>query len=210
MNAELVFRQALEHLTLLAILRGLRPQDAVAVGQTLWRSGWRMLEVPLNSPAPLQSIRPLARALPQALVGAGTVLSGHQVREVHQAGGRLIVSPHFDPNVLSSALKLGLACLPGVLSPPALQLGASELKLFPAEACSPAVLKAMRAVLPPAAVVLPVGGIQPEHLASWRQAGANGLGTGSAVDRPVQSAQAVERQALVWAQAWATSTPLQV
>ena len=214
MNADLVFRQALEHLPLLAILRGLKPQDAVAVGQALWRSGWRMLEVPLNSPDPLQSIALLARALPQALVGAGTVLSGHQVREVHQAGGRLIVSPHFDPDVVTTALKLGLVCLPGVLSPTeafgALQLGASGLKLFPAEACSPAVLKAMRAVLPPTAVVLPVGGIRPEHLASWRQAGASGLGIGSAVYRPGQTAQAVERQALLWAQAWAASTPLQL
>ena len=213
MNAELVFRQALEHLPLVAILRGLRPQDAVAVGQSLWRSGWRMLEVPLNSPDPLQSIALLVDALPQALVGAGTVLSSHQVREVHQAGGRLIVSPHFDPDVLSTTLKLGLVCLPGVLTPTeafgALQLGASGLKLFPAEACTPAVLKAMRAVLPPAAVVLPVGGIQLEHLAGWRQAGASGLGLGSAVYRPGQSALEVERQAQGWAQAWATSAPLQ-
>ena len=166
MNAELVFRQALEYLPLLAILRGLRPQDAVAVGQALWRSGWRMLEVPLNSPAPLQIIRLLARAPPQALVGAGTVLSGHQVREVHQAGGRLIVSPHFDPDVVTTALKLGLVCLPGVLSPTE-AFGALQL-------------------------------------------GASGLGTGSAVYRPGQTAQAVERQALLWSQAWATSTPLQV
>ena len=213
MSAELVFRQALESLPLVAILRGLRPQEAVGVGQALWRSGWRMLEVPLNSPDPLQSIALLARALPQALVGAGTVLSGHQVREVHQAVGRLIVSPHFYPDVVTTALKLGLVCLPGVLTPTeafsALQLGASGLKLFPAEACSPAVLKAMRAVLPPASVVLPVGGIQPEHLAGWRQAGASGLGIGSAVYRPGQSALEVERQAQGWAQAWATSTPLQ-
>jgi len=213
MSAELVFRQALESLPLVAILRGLRPPEAVAVGQALWRSGWRMLEVPLNSPDPLQSIALLARSLPQALVGAGTVLSGHQVREVHQAGGRLIVSPHFDPDVLSTALKLGMVCLPGVLTPTeafgALQLGASGLKLFPAEACSPAVLKAMRAVLPPEAVVLPVGGIQLEHLAGWRLAGASGLGLGSAVYRPGQSALEVGRQAQRWAQAWATSTPLQ-
>ena len=115
--------------------------------------------------------------------------------------------------MVTTALKLGLVCLPGVLTPTeafsALQLGASGLKLFPAEACSPAVLKAMRAVLPPAAVVLPVGGIHPEHLAGWRQAGASGLGIGSAVYRPGQSALEVERQAQGWAQAWATSTPLQ-
>jgi 2-dehydro-3-deoxyphosphogalactonate aldolase len=210
-NADLVFRQALDSLPLVAILRGLHPSQAVAVGQALWRSGWKMLEVPLNSPDPLHSIALLARALPLALVGAGTVLTRQHVQDVHQAGGRLIVSPHLDAAVVNEALKLGLVCLPGVLTPTeafaALQLGASGLKLFPAEACSPAVLKALRAVLPPAAVVLPVGGIQPEHLARWRQAGANGLGIGSAVYRPGQSAQEVEGQAKVWAQAWgATDT----
>lgn len=206
MTPQLVLEHALQHLPLVAILRGIRPEEAVPVGQALWDSGWRLMEVPLNSPEPLQSIRLMSQAFPQALVGAGTVLSPHQVREVRSAGGRLIVSPHFDAAVVSEALKLDMVCLPGVLTPSeafgALQLGASGIKLFPAELVSPAVLKALRAVLPPQAVVLPVGGIQPEHMAAYRQAGASGFGIGSAVYRPGQPAAEVAQQAQRFASVW--------
>lgn len=209
MTPQLLFQQALHTLPLVAILRGITPADALAVGGALWRSGWRLMEVPLNSPQPLESIGLMAQAFPEALVGAGTVLSPQQVREVQRAGGRLIVSPHFDAAVVSEALNLGMVCLPGVLTPTeafgALQLGASGIKLFPAELVSPAVLKALRAVLPPEAVVLPVGGIQPEHMQAYRQAGASGFGIGSAVYRPGQSAQEVEQQALRFANAWSGS-----
>lgn len=206
LRSEVLLQGALHALPLVAILRGLIPDDALAVGQALWDAGWRLIEVPLNSPEPLRSIEQLADALPGALVGAGTVLSPHQVREVRRAGGRLIVSPHFDPAVLSEALNLGMVCLPGVTTPSealgALQRGASGLKLFPSEMIPPAAVRALRAVLPPDAVLLPVGGINTHNMAAYRTAGASGAGLGSAIYRPGQTAQAVAAQAEHLAQVW--------
>jgi len=193
------FKRALQQLPLVAILRGLTPQEAPAIGQALVDSGFALIEVPLNSPQPLESIAALAAQHPNHLIGAGTVLSAAQVREVHAAGGRIIISPHFDPAVVHEAMRLGLACVPGVATPSeafaALNAGAHALKLFPAELITPTVLKAMRAVLPADVPLLPVGGITPDNMGSYLNAGANGFGLGSALYKPGQSAQEVSTAA---------------
>lgn len=199
----------LQRLPLVAILRGLTPAEAPAIGQALTKHGFGLIEVPLNSPQPLDSIALLRAQCPQALVGAGTVLSVQQVRDLHAAGGQLVVSPNFDPAVVAEALRLGLACLPGVATPSeafaALAAGAHGLKLFPAEMLPPAVVKALRAVLPKEAPVLPVGGITPANMAAYRAAGASGFGIGSALYAPGKSAQAVGDAAQAFARAWAGS-----
>jgi len=198
--------QALTALPLVAILRGITPAEALPVGRALVAAGFRLLEVPLNSPQPLDSIAALAEAFPQALVGAGTVLQAEQVHAVAQAGGQLIVAPNTDLDVLLAALDRDLVCLPGVATPTeafaALAAGAHGLKLFPAELVSPAVLKAMRAVLPAHTPLLPVGGITPETMAAYRAAGASGFGLGSALYRPGMTAADVAVQALRFANAW--------
>ena len=198
---------ALDPLPLVAILRGLTPAEAPAIGAALFEAGFRVLEVPLNSPQPLKSIAALAKAFPGAVVGAGTVRTAEEVRLVHAAGGRVIVSPHFDAEVVAAAVKLGIASLPGVATPSeafaALAAGASGLKLFPAEMIPPAAVKAMRAVLPPELLLLPVGGITPLTMAAYRAAGANGFGIGSALYSPGKDAAAVAASARAFADAWA-------
>ena len=189
------FKEALTSLPLIAILRGLTPAEALPVGQALVSTGWTLIEVPLNSPQPLDSIAAMVNAFPQALIGAGTVLTPNDVRNVHAAGGQLIISPNFNPAVVSEAVRLGLVCLPGVMTASeafaALDAGAAALKIFPAEMATPAVVKALRAVLPTDALVLPVGGITPESMAAYRTAGANGFGIGSALYKPGMTAGAV-------------------
>jgi 2-dehydro-3-deoxyphosphogalactonate aldolase len=189
------FTTALAAMPLVAILRGLTPAEAPAIGQALTEGGFRLLEVPLNSPQPLDSIVLLAKAHPTALVGAGTVLTAAQVRQVHAAGGELIVSPNFNAEVVQQAVQLGMVCLPGIITPTeafaALAAGATGLKLFPAELASPAVVKALLAVLPAGTVLLPVGGISPGNMAPWRAAGAQGFGIGSSLYKPGKSAAAV-------------------
>jgi 2-dehydro-3-deoxyphosphogalactonate aldolase len=200
------WREALARLPLVAILRGLAPAQAADVGDALWNAGWRLLEVPLNSPEPLDSIRQLARRFPDAIVGAGTVRSAEQVRAVHDAGGRLVVCPHFDAQVVRAAVALGIPCLPGVMTASeafaALDAGATGLKLFPAEMIPPAAVKALRAVLPPEVLLLPVGGIAPHSMAPYRAAGADGFGIGSAVYKPGMDAQAVGLAAQAFVDAW--------
>ena len=191
---------------LVAILRGITPPEADAVSDVLIAEGFEALEVPLNSPSPLDSIAPLATAHPSALVGAGTVLTAQQVREVHAAGGQLIVSPHFSAEVVTEAVRLGLVALPGILTPTeafgALAAGAHGLKLFPAELASPAVVKALLAVLPAGTPLMPVGGVTPASMDVWRAAGAAGFGIGSALYKPGKSAQVVGVSAQEFADAW--------
>lgn len=197
-------------LPLVAILRGLTPPEAPAIGQALADAGFGVLEVPLNSPQPLESIALLAAAHPRSLVGAGTVLGVQQVRDVHAAGGQLIVSPHFNADVVRTAVGLGMVCLPGIATPTeafaALEAGAHGLKLFPAEAASPAVLKAMLAVLPAGTLVVPVGGITAAAMAPWLAAGAQGFGLGSALYKPGKGADAVRQDAFAFAAALRGST----
>lgn len=208
MDQELAARwnEAVATLPLVAILRGMKPEEAPAVGDVLWATGWRLLEVPLNSPRPLESIALLARRRPDALVGAGTVRTEAEVRAVHAAGGRMIVSPHFDPRVIRAAAALGMVSLPGVLTPSeafaALDAGASGLKLFPAEMMPPAVVKAIRAVLPREVLLLPVGGITPGNMAAYRTAGANGFGIGSALYKPGSDPASVRIAADAFVDAW--------
>lgn len=194
--------QHLAILPLLAILRGLPPEDARAIGQALHDAGWSLVEVPLNSPDPLSSIATLAQSFPDMLVGAGTVLNAKQVHEVHQAGARLVVSPNFDPRVLEAALALDMVCLPGVFTATemfaALEAGAHGLKLFPAELAGPAGVKAMRAVLPSSTLLLPVGGVTPDNVGVYRAAGASGLGLGSALYQPGMPVAALQARALAF------------
>ncbi|MFZ6763774.1 2-dehydro-3-deoxy-6-phosphogalactonate aldolase [Pseudoroseomonas sp. WGS1072] len=195
-----MFRSHLERLPLIAILRGLRPEEAVPVGEALVRAGFAIIEVPLNSPRPLESIRRLQEAFgDRALIGAGTVTSPAAVAEVAAAGGRLIVMPHSDPAVVRAAKQAGLFCAPGVATPTegfaALANGADALKLFPAEALGPAVLKAWRSVFPTGTAFLPVGGITPEGMAPFLEAGAAGFGLGSALYRPGDAPEQVAARA---------------
>jgi 2-dehydro-3-deoxyphosphogalactonate aldolase len=201
------FRTAFAACPLVAILRGLTPPEAQPVGQALVASGWRLIEVPLNSPDPLASIAALASAFSQAVVGAGTVLHPAQVALVHAAGGRLVVAPNFNLDVVREAVRLDMACLPGVFTATeafaALDAGATGLKLFPAEMIPPAGVKALRAVLPRDTLVLPVGGVTPANMAAYRAAGADGFGIGSALYQPGTRAAQVERSAREFLAAWA-------
>ena len=205
------WQQAMRQLPLVAILRGITPAEAADVGQALWDAGWRLLEVPLNSPEPFESIEILARRFPQALVGAGTVRSAAEVRQVQDSGGRIVVSPHFDAEVIRATVERGMLSLPGVMTPGeafgALDAGATALKLFPAEMIPPAAVKAMRAVLPAALQLLPVGGIGPTTMAPYRAAGANGFGIGSALYKPGIDAAEIRRRADAFVAAWRDIRP---
>ncbi|MGR6329364.1 2-dehydro-3-deoxy-6-phosphogalactonate aldolase [Sphingomonas sp. XXL09] len=185
---------------LVAILRGLTPEEAPAVGDALVEAGITLIEVPLNSPRPLDSIRLLVDRLgDRALVGAGTVLTEAAVADVAAAGGQLIVSPNTDVAVIRASVAAGLISLPGYFTPSeafaALAAGATALKLFPAEGASPATLKAQRAVLPRDIAVLAVGGVSPENIPTWRAAGADGFGLGSNLYRAGKSAADVAADA---------------
>jgi len=197
----------LAELPLIAILRGVQPEETIAVGQALFDAGFRIIEVPLNSPNPLQSIAKLAEAFGgQALIGAGTVLRVEAVDQVAAANGRLIVMPHGDGTVIRRARALNLYCLPGVATPTeafaALAAGANGLKLFPGEMLSPAAVKAWRAVLPPGVALFPVGGITLDAMAAYRAAGASGFGLGSALYKPGMTAVEVGQRAAAFVTAW--------
>ncbi len=200
-------QRQLAPLPLIAILRGIRPEEAIPIGEVLIEAGFVALEVPLNSPEPFASIQRLAKAFgKRALIGAGTVLQLAAIEAVASAGGRMVVMPHGEPAVIRTAKAKGLLCVPGVATPTeaftALQAGADALKLFPAEALPPNVLKAWRAVLPKDLWLLPVGGITPEAMAPYLAAGANGFGLGSALYRAGMSAAEVARAAQAFALAW--------
>ena len=176
-------------LPLVAILRGLEPERAVAVGEVLVEAGFDIIEVPLNSPDPLASIAALVEALgPRALVGAGTVLAEAEVDALAAIGAGLVVSPNGNPAVIRRTAALGMVSLPGVFTPTemfaAIEAGASGLKLFPAEAASPAVIKAVRAVLPPQVPLFAVGGISAANMGDYLAAGAAGFGIGGSLFKP--------------------------
>ncbi len=191
-------------LPLVAVLRGITPEEVPGVGNALFDAGFRILEVTMNSPEPLASIRLLAQQIGErALIGAGTVLTAEDVGRVREAGGRLIVMPHADVTVIREAKAQGMICIPGVATPTeafaALAAGADALKLFPAEALPPAALKAWRAVLPSGALVFAVGGMRPDNLDPYWVAGASGFGTGSNLYRPGTSLASVRDAARAYA-----------
>lgn len=188
-----LFNQYFDQCPLVAIIRGVTPGEVEAVGEAIFAAGIRIIEVPLNSPDPFESIRRLSQAMGErALVGAGTVLNVGQVREVERAGGRLIVSPNTNSDVIRASVQAGLVSAPGYFTPSeafaAIEAGATALKLFPAEAATPALVKAQRAVLPKELALLIVGGVSPETMQPWLAAGANGFGLGSGVFAPGRSA----------------------
>jgi 2-dehydro-3-deoxyphosphogalactonate aldolase len=206
------FDAAMRELPLIAVLRGLEPAHALAIGQTLFDTGFRLIEVPLNSPEPLQSIRLLSEQLGAvALVGAGTVMSIAAARDVADAGGRLIVMPHCDTGIIRAGKDLGAFVAPGVATPTeafaALAAGADALKAFPAEQIPPAAVGAMRAVLPKGTRILPVGGITPESMAPYYAAGAAGFGLGSALFKPTMTLADVADRAARFVAAWRRLQP---
>ena len=178
---------------LVAIIRGVTPDDAEATGDAIYEAGIRIIEVPMNSPDPLKSIEVLARKFGDSmLVGAGTVLNAHQVADVKSAGGRIVVSPNANLAVVSATAAAGLVSSPGYFTPTeafaAIDAGATALKLFPAEAASPAVLKAQLAVIPRDVPVIVVGGVKSGNMGPWIDAGAAGFGLGGGLYQPGQSA----------------------
>ncbi len=190
------------------IVRGITPKDAVAIAEALFDAGLLCVEVPLNSPDPLQSIAAMRAALGgRMLIGAGTVLTEDAVAEVAAAGGQFIVSPNTDAGVIAATKRAGLASLPGFFTPTeafaALGSGADALKLFPAEAAGPTTLKAIMAVLPTGTAVMPVGGITVGSMPDWRSAGAAGFGIGGSIYRPGDGADAVCERARAFAETWA-------
>jgi 2-dehydro-3-deoxyphosphogalactonate aldolase len=198
--AALALRRHLADCKLIAILRGLTPAEALPVGEVLWQAGFRIIEVPLNSPSPLESIKILHQSLPHALVGAGTVMTVTDVHAVHDAGGQLIVSPNCNVEVIRAAVGLGMVCLPGVVTPTeafaALGAGAQGLKFFPADLVPPSAIKAMRAVLPADCLLIPVGGISPTNMPAYLQAGASGFGMGSNLYTAGKVLEAIRQSAI--------------
>jgi 2-dehydro-3-deoxyphosphogalactonate aldolase len=187
---------------LIAILRGVRPDEVIPIVAALEAAGVAIVEVPLNSPEPMQSIRLVAENFgDRMLVGAGTVMTPDQVREVAGAGGRLIVTPHADPEIVRTAKSLGMLAAPGFYTPAEafglLRAGADCIKLFPAEGSNPAALKGMLAILPPGTLTVPVGGITAENIPSWTAAGAAGFGIGSSIYKPGDTPDIVAKKAAV-------------
>ena len=192
MSASELLHRYLDQCPLVAIIRGVNPDEAESIGDALYEAGIRIIEVPLNSPDPLSSIKRLATKFgDRVLVGAGTVLKADDVARVRDAGGRIIVSPDTNPGVISAAAAASLVSSPGYFTPSeafaAIRAGANALKLFPAEAASPAVLKAQLAVIPKNIPVLAVGGIRPDNMRPWLDAGASGFGLGGGLYQPGQS-----------------------
>ena len=193
MTALELLHRYLDQCPLIAIIRGVAPDEAEAIGDAVYGAGIRIIEVPLNSPDPLNSIERLASKFgEEMLVGGGTVLRWSQIHEVKDAGGRIIVSPNTDAEVIKETMNAGLVSCPGYFTPSeafaALDAGATALKLFPAEGASPEVLKAQMAVIPRDVPMLIVGGVKPDNMRPWLDAGATGFGLGSGLYKPGQSA----------------------
>ena len=204
------FWSAIEALPLVAILRGLKPDEAENVAEALIDAGFRCIEVPLNSPQPFDSIARIVRRFgDQALIGAGTVTTEAEVARLKDIGARVIVSPHTDPAVIRAAKAAGMYALPGFFTASeafaALNAGADGLKLFPAEAASPQMVKALKAILPPAAPLFAVGGVTPNGMSPWLAAGAKGFGLGSALYKPGMDPATVGTNARAFVAAWALS-----
>jgi 2-dehydro-3-deoxyphosphogalactonate aldolase len=200
MNPGEILKQRMSECPLVAIIRGVTPDEVEAVGEAIYEAGIRIIEVPLNSPDPFESIRRLAASIgDRALVGAGTVLKVEDVARVKEVGGQIVVSPTTDADVIAATAAAGMVSSPGYFTPSeaflALKSGAHALKLFPAEGASPALVKAQRAVLPKDVPILVVGGVRPDNMRQWLEAGANGFGLGSGVYKPGQSPQEVGAQA---------------
>lgn len=199
---------------LVAILRGLAPEEAGAVGGVLLEAGFRILEVPLNRPGALECIAILARLAPQGvLIGGGTMLSVADVDAVHAAGGRLLVAPNCNPAVIARAASLGMYCAPGVATPTeafaALDAGAHALKIFPADMVGQAGLRTLKSVLPAGIPVWPVGGVAPEDMAGWRRAGATGFGIGSQLYQPGVALDVLAQRARQFIETWNAGTEKQ-
>jgi 2-dehydro-3-deoxyphosphogalactonate aldolase len=196
----LLLRSTLAQAPLIAILRGLTPPEAPHVGRVLWEAGFRVLEVPLNSPEAFASIALLRAALPDALIGAGTVLDVASVAQVKAAGGQLVIAPNFNVAVVAAAKQAGMLAIPGVATPTeafaALAASADAIKLFPAEMISPSAVKAMRAVLPKDALLIPVGGMGAANMMAYGLAGANGFGIGSSLYSPGKASADLQRDAI--------------
>ncbi|CAM3686100.1 2-dehydro-3-deoxy-6-phosphogalactonate aldolase [Bordetella sputigena] len=210
--AQSPLQTAMTQCGLIAILRGIKPTEAEAVGTALYQAGFRIIEVPLNSPEPLESIRQLRHALPlDCMIGAGTVLDPAICPEIVRAGGEIVVMPHSDAHVIRAAKSALMACCPGVATPTeafaALAAGADLLKMFPAEQLGPAVVKAWRAVIPPEVPLVPVGGITPASIAEFARAGASGFGLGSALYKPGMTADQVAANARAFIAAWRQAYP---
>lgn len=205
MRSEL-FHRYFDQCPLVAIIRGVTPAEAADVGQALFDSGIRIIEVPLNSPDPFSSIRIIAGLLGEdALVGAGTVLDPADVRRVKEAGGRIVVSPNTNTAVIEATVAAELVSSPGFFTPSeafaAIESGAHALKLFPADAASPKVVKAIRAVLPEDVPLLIVGGVTPESVSGWLDAGADGFGLGGGLYKPGQSVEETRDKARAYVEA---------
>lgn len=210
LNGSPSLKAALSALPLIAVLRWITPQEVEDVTAVLVEAGFGLIEVPLNSPDPLNSIERLARRFgAETLIGAGTVMSPSDVTRVRNVGGTLIVMPHADVAVVKAAHEQSMACFPGVSTPTegfaALQAGADGLKVFPAEAISPAVLKAWRAVFSNDIPLLPTGGISPESFPAWLAAGASGFGIGGNLYRPGRSLAEIRANAKAFVDAWRTA-----
>jgi 2-dehydro-3-deoxyphosphogalactonate aldolase len=192
MSAKELLHHYLDQCPLIAIIRGVTADEVEGIGDAIYEGGIRIVEVPLNSPEPLKSIERLAKKFGERmLVGAGTVLDPADVSRIRDVGGRIIVSPDSNPQVISAAASAGLVSSPGYFTPTeafaAIRAGATSLKLFPAEGATPAMLKAHLAVIPNAIPILIVGGIQPGNMRPWLDAGARGFGLGGGLYKPGQS-----------------------
>ncbi|HEY1447767.1 MAG TPA: 2-dehydro-3-deoxy-6-phosphogalactonate aldolase [Caulobacteraceae bacterium] len=203
--------EVLRELPLIAILRGITPDEAADTAEALCGAGFRCLEVPLNSPSPLESIRRMRDAVgARAMIGAGTVLTAKAVAEAADAGAQIVIAPNTEPAVIAATRQAGMISLPGFHSPSeafrAIDAGADALKLFPAEAAGPPVLKAIKAILPADMPVFPVGGITALAMRAWREAGAAGFGVGGALYTPGMTAEVVATRARSFIQAWRSAS----